>query len=83
MPTFVFMTGASQYRCQANSREEVLKIARDALQPTPEAMSVIESTLYVEDEGKQFEAQPSSKIDSSIPSQKVAVMARALPRPRT
>jgi hypothetical protein len=55
MPTFIFMTGASQYKCQANSREEVLQIAQEALKATPEMMSVIESTLYEEEQGRQFE----------------------------
>jgi hypothetical protein len=48
MPFFSFMTGASTYRCEAKSREEVLEIVRQALSPTPDMMAIIESTLYEE-----------------------------------
>lgn len=55
MPTFVFMTALQKYRIQAADREEALRVAFEALNPDANMKAVIESTIYDEEQGKQFE----------------------------
>lgn len=54
MPYFVFMTGATRYRIEAQDEEEALRIAFEALDPTEDAKALIRSTLYEENEGKKY-----------------------------
>jgi hypothetical protein len=42
------MTGANMYRLEATSREEAIQIAVESLNPGPDALAVIESTMYEE-----------------------------------
>ncbi len=56
---FRFMTGATQYRIEAASREEAIRIAFEDLQPNEDTKEIILRTLYDEEEGKRFsEAAP-------------------------
>jgi hypothetical protein len=57
---FRFMTGASQYRLKAHSREEVLRVVQAELCPDPDMLCVIESTLYAEEEVLPFLADSDS-----------------------
>jgi hypothetical protein len=59
MPTFVFMTALQKYRVQAQDREEALRVAFEALNPDENMKAVIESTIYDEEQGKQFEETKS------------------------
>jgi hypothetical protein len=57
MPFFRFMTGAAQYRIEAQDRDEALRIAFEALNPTEEMKAVILHTLYGEEEASRYVAQ--------------------------
>jgi hypothetical protein len=57
-----FMTGATQYRIEAPSREEAIRIAFEELQPNDDTKAVILRTLYDEEEAKRFaESAPKRK----------------------
>jgi hypothetical protein len=53
-PVFRFMTGATQYRITAGSREEALRIAFEDLRPTEHMKAIILQTLYDEEDALRF-----------------------------
>lgn len=53
------MTALQKYRVQAKDREEALRVAFEALNPDENMKAVIESTIYDEALGKQFEETKS------------------------
>lgn len=54
--TYKFMTGANQYKVHATTREEALRIIREALSPCERTLELIEATLYEEHEEARFRA---------------------------
>jgi hypothetical protein len=58
---FKFMSGGNQYRLQAASLEEALKIAFDELEPTAEARAVILHTMVCEETAKKFSGAPDGQ----------------------
>jgi hypothetical protein len=48
------MTGATQYRIEATTRDEAIRIAFEELQPNDDTKAVILRTMYDEEEGKRF-----------------------------
>ncbi|MDR3606346.1 MAG: hypothetical protein P4M08_03075 [Oligoflexia bacterium] len=66
------MTGATQYRIQAASREEAIQIAFEELRPNEATMSLIMKTLYAEDEAQRFCAKPDPESPKTTPHLRLA-----------
>ncbi len=62
---FLFLSGLAQYRIEARSREEAIRLAFEALSPDENGKSVIRCTMRDEVESQQYFSNDPEQTDSA------------------